>query len=127
MQADEVRRMADEVAALMSSRLGGARRGTSPDLATMLRRRGAALPRNLRRQANRLVELDRLAAAPRIARQIDLRAASRDHAALVKHLRPLGALSRFQGRATGVAAAVALGLLLLGIAVIWILVWRGYI
>lgn len=127
MQPDEVRRLADEVAALMASRLGGARRGTSPDLAAMLRRRGAALPRRLRAQAVHLAEVDRLAASPRIARQIDLKAATRGHAALVKHLRPLGALSRWQDRFGGFAAAVALGLVVLGIAVIWVLVWRGYV
>lgn len=127
MQTDEVRRMADEVAGLMASRLGGARRGTSPDLATMLRRRGAALPRRLRAQANHLAQVERLVDAPRIARQIDLRRARADHAALVRHLKPLGSLSRWQGHATGFAAAVVLGLVLLAVVILWILVRRGYI
>lgn len=125
MQADEVQRMADEVAGLMASRLGGARRGTSPDLQTMLRRRGGALPRSLRRQALRLAEAERLGRHPLIGRQMDLTEARRAHAALLRHLKPLGVLSRWQGRTINTVAAVVLGLLLLGAAVLWVMVRRG--
>lgn len=127
MEPDRVRQMADEVAQLMAERLGGLRRGQRADLATMLRRRGGALPRPLRREALALRDAATLAGAPRIARQLDQTRAARAHAALVRHLKPLGQFSRIQGRATGISAAVALGLLLLGATVIWLLVWRGYL
>lgn len=127
MDSERVRDMADEVAALMAERLGGRRRGAGADLATMYRRRGGALPRKLRREARVLMEAERLCAAPRIARQCDGAGAERAHAALVKHLRPLGALSRWQDRGLSAAATIALGLLLLGAAVIWVLTWRGYL
>ena len=47
MMVEEVRDMADEAAALMAARLGGVRRGRTADLATMIRRRGAAHGRDL--------------------------------------------------------------------------------
>lgn len=127
MDAERVQQMADEVATLMADRLGGLRRGQRADLDTMLRRRGAALPRRLRREAAALRDAAALAAAPRIARQLDEGRATRAHSALLRHLKPLGKFSRVQGRATGIAAGVALGLLVLGAAVVWILVWRGYL
>ena len=124
---DDVQRMADEVAGLIASRFGGARRGTRPDLGTMLRRRGAALPRRLRREALRLAEADRLANQPRVARQLDSTAAARAHAALTQHLRPLGAVSRWQGRIGGVTAAVVFGLLLVAMLALWLMVRQGYV
>jgi len=127
MENRQVQDMADEVAALMAQRFGGLRRGQTARLEVMLRRRGAALPRKLRREAVRLAEADALCAAPRIARQYSTREAARAHAALIRYLKPLGKLSRWQGRGVSVAASVALGLLVVGAATIWVLVWRGYV
>lgn len=124
---DDIRDMAHEVSRLMASRFGGARRGEQPPLAVMLRRRGGALPRRLQRQAAALALADRQSAQPRIARQLDLAGLSRAHAALIAHLQPLGELSRWQGRAATFAASVALGLLVLGAAAIWLLVRRGHL
>ena len=124
---DDIRDMADEVARLIAARLGGARRGERPSLAVMLRRRGGALPRRLRKKAWLLAVADQQSAQPRIARQLDLQGLSRAHQALVAHLQPLGELSRWQGRAIGFAASVTLGLMVLATAVIWIMVWRGHL
>jgi len=121
---DDIPAMADEIAGLMASRLGGIRRGERPDLQMMLRRRGAALPLRLRRSAARLAEADRLCGQPKIARQLPRHRLGRDHAALRAHLRPLGELSRWTGRAVGFAASVALGLLVVGAAAIWIMLQR---
>ena len=49
---DDIRDMADEVARLIAARFGGARRGERPPLGVMLRRRGGALPRRLRKLRN---------------------------------------------------------------------------
>lgn len=127
MDSARVQDMADEVAALMASRFGGLRRGQQASLAVMLRRRGAALPRKLRRDAIRLAEAEALSMVPRIARQRDGSDATRAHAALVRHLKQLGALSRWQARGLSVAATVALGLLLVAAAAVWLIVWRGYV
>lgn len=124
---DDIRDMAHEVSRLMASRFGGARRGEQPPLAVMLRRRGGALPRRLRRQAAALAKADQRSAQPKVARQLDLAGLSRAHAALIAHLQPLGELSRWQGRAAAFAASVVLGLLVLGAVALWILVRRGHL
>lgn len=125
MAQDDVRAMADEVAALMAQRLGGARRGSQPDLATMIRRRGGALPRRQRRAARVLLRAQAQAASPKVARQMDNTAATRAHAELLRYLRPLGASARWQAGALNVAAAVMMGLLLVGAVAVWIMVRRG--
>lgn len=117
--------MADEVSRLMASRFGGARRGEQPPLSLMLRRRGGALPRRLRRLARMLAQADHSTAQPKIARQLDLVRLSRAHAALVAHLQPLGELSRWQNRAVAFGATLAMGLLILGILAVWVLSQRG--
>ena len=122
---EDITDMADEVAVLMASRFGGARRGERPPLAQMMRRRGGALPAGLRRRGVRLAKAGALAAQPKVARQLSLDDLARDHAALVAHLRPLGEISRWQGRAIGFAASVVLGLLVLGGVTLWVMVRRG--
>lgn len=122
---EDIPRMADQIAMLMASRFGGARRGERPPLDTMLKRRGGALPARLRRRAARLARADLLAAQPRVARQLPLQSLSRDHAALMAHLQPLGEIARWQGRAVSFAASVAFGLLVVAALAIWIMVKRG--
>lgn len=124
---DEIQQMADEVARLMVDRFGGARRGTMPRLQEMLRRRGAALPRKLRRQAAGLAEADRISAQPKVARQLDMTALTKSHQALVQHLRPLGRGGRWQRHILNLTATVVFGLLVLGAVVIWLMVRRGHL
>ncbi|MDO5605649.1 MAG: hypothetical protein Q4G25_10875 [Paracoccus sp. (in: a-proteobacteria)] len=122
-----VRSWAEEVAVLMATRLGGVRRGETVDLETMIRRRGGALPHKLLKQAQVLRAAESVTLAPKIARQTDFSAAAQAHADLVAYLKPFGRVTRIQERATNFAASVVFGLLMLGIAVIWVLVWRGYL
>lgn len=124
---DDIAPMADDVSRLVAARFGGAGRGEDPCLSMMLRRRGAALPRGLRKRAQRLAQADMLAAQPRVARQLDVTGLARDHAALVSFLQPLGSLGRWQARAVSLSASLALGLLVLGATVVWIMVRRGLI
>ena len=127
MAEPDVHALADEIAHLMAQRFGGARRGTRPDLKTMLRRRGGALPRRQRKAAQRLATVQGKAMVPRVARQIDTAPAMRDHAELMKYLRPLGAGRRWTNSATNIAAAVMFGLMILAAVVLWVLVWRGHL
>lgn len=127
MAEQDVQAMADEVAQLMVQRFGGARRGQRPDLKTMLRRRGHALPRKQRRAAEVLAKMQAQAVVPKMARQIDPTPALRAHADLVGYLRPLGAGARWTNSATNIAAAIMFGLMILGACVLWVLVWRGYL
>lgn len=127
MLIEDVRTMADEVAELMASRFGGLRRGQRADLTMMLRKRGGALPRKLRREAALLALADQRVNAPRLGRQIDLPRTERAHRALMSYLRPLGAASRWTGSATNIAAAVCLGLLVIGAMALWVMLRRGLI
>lgn len=127
MMIEEVQDMADEVAALMAARLGGLRRGKTADLATMIRRRGASLPRRQLRAARVLARADALTGMPKVARQIDMRPVVAAHHELIGYLGPLDAGSRFAQRTTNIAATVVFGLLVLAIAVIWVMVRRGHL
>ena len=110
---EEIGDMAAEVSHMIAARFGGTRRGERPPLRIMLRRRGGALI------------AETLARQPKVARQMDLAGLSRDRDLLIAHLQPLGQFNRWQGRAISFAASVAFGLLVLGAAIVWLLVWRG--
>ncbi|RQP04353.1 MAG: hypothetical protein D1H97_17925, partial [Paracoccus sp. BP8] len=113
MGIERIRPMADEVASLMAARFGGLRRGQQADLESMLRKRGGALPRRLRREARFMAEADRMAGQAKLARQVDFERLARAHKALTGYLRPLGQGSRLQGGALSLASSVLFGLLLL--------------
>lgn len=124
---EDIQAMADEVAILMADRLGGARRSERPNLQAMLRRRGGALPRKLRRAAKLLADSGQHCAQPKIARQMDLRAISNAHRVLTEYLQPLGEFSRWRNRSLNFAASVVFGLLVLAALGIWLMVRQGYL
>lgn len=125
MGIEHIRPMADEVASLMASRFGGLKRGHQAELAHMLRKRGGALPRRLRREALFLAQADRMAGQPKLARQVDQARLEHAHRALSGYLRPLGQRARLQGGVVGWASGLLLGLMVLAAAVIWVMTWRG--
>jgi|GEM_PF-791543 len=127
MDIGNIRPMADEVASLMAVRFGGVRRGHHTDLEHMLKRRGGALPRRLRREARRLAEADRVACQPRLARQLDLGGIEHAHKALTTYLRPLGQGARLRGGMLTSAASLLMGLLILAAIALWIMKERGLI
>lgn len=125
MGIEDIRPMADEVASLMAARFGGNRRGQQADLASMMSRRGGALPRRLRREARFMQQADQMAGQPKLARQVDFARLEHAHKVLTGYLRPLGQGGRLQSGAMRIAASVAMGLLLLGLVAVWIMVQRG--
>lgn len=86
-----------------------------------------SVPRRQRRAAEVLARAQKAAATPKLSRQMDSTAAARAHAELIRYLRPLGASARWQEGALNVAAAVMLGLLLVGAIAVWIMVRRGLV
>lgn len=142
MRIDDIRPMAEEVAALMAARTGGfgwagvgwggpgrggARRGTTPDLDLLLRRRAGTLPRRLRREVRIIADAARMAGQPRLACQVDLARFQRAHRALVHRLRPAGRSAEGTSRAAAIAARVVLGLMVLAAVALWILLRRELI
>lgn len=124
---DDIRSMANEIARLMAERFGGVKRGEFPNLSEMMRRRGGALPRKMRRYGKVLAAADLHSAQPKVARQTDLVGASRAYRSLVAHLEPLGQIGRWQNRGVNFAASVVFGLLVMGAIIIWILLRQGQI
>ena len=127
MSIENIRPMADEVAGLMAARFGGLKRGQQADLDSMMRKRGAALPRRLRREARIMLDGDRMAGQPKLARQVDIDRFQHAHKVLTGYLRPLGKGGRLQGGAISIAASVLFGLLMLGAVAVWIMIARGLI
>ncbi len=127
MGIENIRPMADEVAGLMAACFGGLKRGHQADLDSMMRKRGGALPRKLRREARVMLDADRMSGQPKLARQVDFDRLERAHKALTGYLRPLGKAGRLQGGAVGIAASVLFGLLILGAVAIWIMRMRELI
>lgn len=125
MGIENIRPMADEVAGLMAARFGGVKRGHVADLEGMMRKRGGALPRKLRREAMFLLQADRMSGQPKLARQVDFDRLERAHRALTAYMRPLGQGTRVQGGLISSAASVLLGLLLLAGVAVWIMTQRG--
>ena len=121
-QAD-IRELADQVAELMAQRLGG--RAEAVDLPRMVRRKGAALPRRLRGQAEWLAEASVLAGHPRINRQLDQSRALAAHRALTRYLRRLSQGRRLAHGALDIAARVMVALLVVGGLAVWYLVASG--
>lgn len=124
---DSIRPMADEVAGLMAARFGGARRGHPVPLEMMIKRRGGALPRKLRREAMLLAQADRVSGQPKLSRQLDFDRLDHAYRALTAHLRPLGQGARLWSGMLSIAASVVFGLLMLGLIVIWIMRLRGLV
>ncbi|WP_134678743.1 hypothetical protein [Paracoccus ravus] len=124
---DEIRPKADEVASLMAARFGGVRRGHRVDLGEMLKRRGGALPRKLRREAQFMARADLMAGHPKLARQVDFQKFDTAYRALTGYLQPLGRAGRIGGGLLGVAASIVFGLMILGLIALWIVTARGLV
>ncbi|MCL7464491.1 hypothetical protein [Phaeovulum sp. NW3] len=118
-----LQQMTDRVARLMEQRLGAKGHG----LQAKLRARSRALPRKVRRAVAVLAEAEALAAAPKIARQLDPARVQKAHDIAVHHLQPLGAADRLRATVLGIAASVVLALLVTGAGVLAVMVWRGLI
>jgi len=92
-----------------------------------LRRAGRLLPRWARRDASRFVEAGRLAAHPKLARQIDEAALDKAEARLTRYL---GSIDPDERRTTArlhLAGGIVLKLLIVGGLLLAVLRWRGLI
>ena len=123
MSAVTIQQMADRVAGLMEERLGI--RGAN--LSAKMKRGGRILPRKIRTAAQNLARAAELSKNPKMLVQVDQGKVAADFDICVKHLSAIDRRSRRIGAVMGVMASVALGLLVLGAAVIAVLRMRGYI
>ncbi len=99
----------------------------SRDLSQALQRAGRRLPRRMRMQGAILVDAEKQAGHPKLARQIQDGAVRDAYTQLTAHLREIDAADARKGRILNMAGLIAFNLLfVVGVFVIW-LWWRGYV
>jgi hypothetical protein len=97
------------------------------DLEQALRRAGRRLPRRVRAQGARLVAAQKLAGHPKLVRQIDAQALTQAYDDVSGHLMAIDLADRRKARILGLAGAIALNLLIVMVAFLVWLWWRGYV
>ncbi|WP_135449279.1 MULTISPECIES: hypothetical protein [Tabrizicola] len=123
MSAVAIQQMADRVAQLLEERLAVSGR----DLAAKLRRGGRLLPRRVREGAELLAVSAERAQNPKLLGQIDMGAVAEAYDACVRHLTAIDPASRRKETIAGMVGFVGYGILFLIVAVIAVLVWRGFL
>jgi hypothetical protein len=123
MSAVTIQQMVERISALMEERL--AVRGAT--LGDKLRKGGRLLPRKVRQAAGRLAVAGVNAQNPRLLLQIDEGVVSKDYDICVRHLTAINAGAGLRRIMGSMVTSIAFGLLVLGVAVIAVLKWRGFV
>jgi hypothetical protein len=123
MSAVTIQQMVERVSALMEERL--AVRGAT--LTDKLRKGGRLMPRRVRSAAARLAKAGSYAQNPKLLLQVDEGEVSKDYDICVRHLVAINAGAGLRRVLGSMAASIAFGLLMLGVAVIAVLRWRGFV
>jgi hypothetical protein len=123
MAAGSIEQMAGRVAALMEQRL----RIRGDTLSDKLRRGGRALPRKVRAEALLLAEAARNAANPRLLPQIDRERVMQAHDICLRHLQSVDRAARRRAALSGIAGSIAFSLLAVGLLILIVLWWRGFL
>ncbi|WP_370400655.1 hypothetical protein [Sulfitobacter sp. JB4-11] len=114
---------AEAVRALMEDRLGI----KSRDLGHAMRKGRRLLPRAMRKQGAVLVAADRAARSPKTARQINREKVLLAYEVLTNHLRAINVNAQRRDRILRLAGGIAFQILLLGVAFVVYLWWRGLV
>jgi hypothetical protein len=122
MSAVTIQQMADRVAGLMEERLRV--RGTG--LAEKLKKGGRLLPRKVRLQAESLAQAAALAQNPKLMLQLDQAAVAQSYDVCLRHLGGVNAWERRKGAILGIAASVGASVLVVGLLLLVVLRWRGF-
>lgn len=123
IDAKDMDRRCTELAELIGSQL----RVGGRTLEQKLKRAGRLLPRWARRDAARIGEAARLAAHPRLARQIDPAALDKAEARLRRYLAAIDPAERRKTVLLQLAGGIVLKLLLVSGVVLAVLRWRGLV
>lgn len=123
MSAVTIQQMADRVSELMEQRL----RAGGVGLAEKLRKRGRVLPRKVHEAAVLLSQAALMAPNPKLLRQIDEEKVAEAYDICVRHLGGVDAGAARRGAALGIAASVAFSLLVVGLGLLAVLRWRGFL
>ncbi|WP_099826845.1 hypothetical protein [Oceaniglobus indicus] len=114
---------AEDLAALIGSRLGVGGRG----LEAKLRRAGRLLPRRIRREAETVAEAARLSDHPKLAKRLAGGDHDRAYRDCKRFLEKIDGSERVVRMALGLLTVNAFNVLVVGALVIAVLVWRGFL
>jgi hypothetical protein len=123
MSAVAIQQMADRVAQLLEERLSLGGR----DLDAKLQRGARMLPRRVRDGAELLAASAEKAKNPKLLGQIDMGAVTDAYDACVRHLMTVDPSGRRKDAWAGAIGFIGYGLVFLTIAIIAVLVWRGFL
>lgn len=123
MNAVAIQQMADRVAQLLEERLALRGRG----LAAKLGRGGRLLPRRVREGAELLATAAERAANPKLLGQIDMTEVAEAYDVCVRHLTTIDPSTRRRETVAGMVGFVGYGIFFLILALIGVLVWRGFL
>ena len=112
-----------EIRALMETHL----RVKGRDLPAQMRRAGRLLPRWVRVELQYLADSETLAQNPKLARMVNPLRVAQARQKVTGYLEGLDPNARLKDRALEIAGSIALGLLVTGAAVIFVLVQRGLV
>jgi hypothetical protein len=101
--------------------------GRARSLAAAVRRAGRRLPKSARAQAAVLIEAERLATIPKLARRIDEAAVKRADKELTAHLSAIDVTERRKSFWLGLAGVIAAQVLVVATAFVVWMWWRGYV
>lgn len=99
----------------------------SRDLAQALRKAGRRLPRRHRKQVKAVIEARKLEAHPKLAVQIDEKPLIRGMSEVMAYLRALDVAAERRDRMLNLAALIAFYVLVVLVAFVTWLWWRGYV
>jgi hypothetical protein len=122
MSAVTIHQMADRVAQLLEERLGLGGR----DLSAKLKRAGRMLPKKVRDSGKVLAAAAHKAQNPKLLGQIDMGDVTEAYEVCVKHLIAIDPVGRRRDLFAGMVGSVGLGVLVLAVALLGFLAWRGY-
>ena len=123
MGAGTIQQMANRVASLMDERLGVG----GADLTAKLKKGGRLLPHKVRVAAGKLAKAADMAKNPKLLMQLDEGELAEAYDLCVRHLGSIDRKERRIGALVGFLASVALGILVLAVAVLVVLRWRGFV
>jgi hypothetical protein len=123
MSTVAIQQMADRVAQLLEERLSI----TGRDLAAKLRKSGSTLPRKVRDRAEFLAAAAATAANPKLLGQIDMGEVAEAYDICVRHLVAIDPARRRRTVRAEVLGSIGFGVLVVLIAVLAYMGWRGYL
>jgi hypothetical protein len=122
MSAVTIQQMADRVAQLLEERLGLGGR----DLPAKLKRAGRTLPKKVRDGGRVLATAAQKAQNPKLLGQVDMADVTEAYDVCVKHLIAIDPVGRRRDMFAGMVGSVGFGVLVLAVALLGFLAWRGY-